>query len=95
LQLRASAEESRYLYYYTCQPSKIKWIAGLSASVRPMITYTFFILYIGLKVADFLKVGHMAPIWTDEDQGIFCAVIGFWFGQHAFAKIRKGRGNAY
>ena len=92
--LQANADESKYLYVQASKPSKIKWVDGLSASVRPMITYVFFLLYVTVKIMDYVKVGHMAPIWTDEDQGIFCAVIGFWFGHRAFNRSRfNGHGN--
>jgi|AntAceMinimDraft_11_1070367.scaffolds.fasta_scaffold15590_3 hypothetical protein len=96
IQINANAEESKYLYYYASKTSKVKWVDALSSSVRPVITYTFFLLYATLKIIDFLNVGSMAPIWSDEDQGIFCAVIGFWFGQRAFSKVRfNGNGNGH
>jgi len=61
-----------------------------------MITYTFFLLYTTLKIIDYLNVGSMAPIWTDEDQGLFSAIIGFWFGHQAFGRARlKGNGNGH
>lgn len=94
VQIKANADESKYLYYHASKPSKVKWVEALSSSVRPVITYTFFVLYASLKVIDFVNIGHMAPIWTEEDQGIFCAVIGFWFGQRAFGKVRfNGNGH--
>ncbi len=96
VQIKANAEESKYLYYHASKTSKVKWVEALSSSVRPVITYTFFLLYASLKITDFLSGGSMAPIWTDEDQGIFCAVIGFWFGQRAFGKVRfNGNGNGH
>ena len=97
IQIQTQAEESKYLYQYAAgQTSKIKWVDGLSASVRPMITYVFFLLYVYLKIISFLQIGSMAVIWTDEDQGIFCAVIGFWFGHRAFGKHRiNGNGNGH
>jgi hypothetical protein len=96
IQINANAEESKYLYYHASKTSKVKWVDALSSSVRPVITYTFFLLYATLKIIDFLNVGSMEPIWSDEDQGIFCAVIGFWFGQRAFSKVRfNGNGNGH
>ena len=95
IQIKADAEESKYLYQYAasqntnCQiGNKFKWVDALSASVRPMITYSFFLLYIYLKVSSFMDINSIAIIWTNEDQGIFCAVIGFWFGHRAFGKHR-------
>ena len=96
--LQSNVDESKYLYIHAGKQTKIKWVDALSASVRPMITYVFFLLYMTIKIMDYLKVGHMAPIWTDEDQGIFCAVIGFWFGHRAFNRSRfngNGNGNSH
>jgi len=96
VQIRANAEESKYLYHHANHHGKAKWVDALSSSVRPVITYTFFLLYATFKITDFMMIGSMAPIWTDEDQGIFCAVIGFWFGARAFSKARlNGNGNGH
>ena len=82
VQIQAEALESKYLYL-NAKPSQIKWVDAMSAAVRPMITYTMFMLYTSMKIIDFLKAGAMAPIWTDADQGLFCAVMGFWFGHRS------------
>ncbi len=94
IQIKAEAEESKYLYLQASY-CNIKWVDGLSALVRPLITYTFFLLYIALKVAIFHKSGNHAIIWTSEDQGIFCAVIGFWFGQRSFKARMESNGNGW
>jgi hypothetical protein len=94
IQIRADSDESKYLYQYAgmqiaSSNNNPNWVDSLSASVRPMITYIFFLLYAALKIAIFLKYGaSIATIWTSEDQGIFCAVIGFWFGYRAFGRFR-------
>ncbi len=89
IEIKAAAQGDKYLYL-SASPSNIKWIDGLAALVRPLITYTFFLLYIGLKIAAFIKSGSDFAIWTNEDQGIFCAVISFWFGQQS---LRNRTGN--
>ncbi|MCC8398378.1 MAG: hypothetical protein LN569_03675 [Rickettsia endosymbiont of Labidopullus appendiculatus] len=69
--------------------SNNNWVDFLSTTVRPMITYIFFLLYVALKLAIFIKFGaSVDTIWSSEDQGIFCAVIGFWFGHRAFGRYR-------
>lgn len=82
IELKSAAEESKYLYLHAT-PSNIKWVDGLSALVRPLITYSFFLLYIVFKVTIFVQSGANLNVWTNEDQGIFCAVISFWFGQRS------------
>ena len=75
---------------------------ALSASVRPVITYSFFSLYASIKCAQFyLMVNPALPwhdqvgfaqalvgIWTQEDMALFSAIICFWFGDR-FVNKRK------
>ena len=96
VQIKNDLNESKILYNDT-KPIKISWVDAFAASVRPMITYSFFVLYICIKLMIFLNYdkGISMPIWTDEDQAIFCAVIGFWFGHRAFGKSRMNINNGY
>jgi len=92
--LRAETQESRHLYDHA-KPIGIKWVDSLSALVRPTITYSFFLLYVVLKLLIFSgsEQGICMPIWTEEDEAMFCAVIGFWFGSRAFGKYRIHMGD--
>lgn len=73
-------------------------IGGLRKSVRPVITYMFFILFAaveGITVYALLSSGADATtikdaVWTDETQAIFAAIISFWFGSRALSKNSKG-----
>lgn len=72
--------------------SFIEW---LQASVRPLMTYAFFLLfavvilvslYHGL-VVEHLPVSTVLPlVWDDDTDTLFAAVISFWFGSRAEAK---------
>lgn len=76
---------------------KNDWIVGYSATVRPTITYMFFLLYAGVKIAQFHSLMNpefpwqqaatyaqaIVGVWSPADAGIFEAVIGFWFGSRA------------
>lgn len=96
IQIQAQSEESKYLYQYaSMQTGRVKWVDALSASVRPLITYSFVLLYIYLKTTSLIQIGSMAVIWTDEDQGLFCAVIGFWFGCRTINKYKLNNRNSY
>ena len=73
---------------------KQSWVAAYSASVRPTLTYAFFILYALVKLGQFWVLLHptlpwqtsasvmqaLAMIWSEEDTAIFSAVVAFWFG---------------
>ncbi|WP_250311727.1 hypothetical protein [Rickettsia endosymbiont of Oedothorax gibbosus] len=99
IQIKADNDESKYLYQYAgmqiaSNSNNGNWFDFLATSVRPMITYIFFLLYVALKLAIFIKFGgSVDTLWSSEDQGIFCAVIGFWFGHRAFGRYRVNGNN--
>jgi len=82
--------------YRHAQPTGVKWVDALAGSVRPMITYTFFVLYAAVKVSQgVLMVGVvdswnwarlLTHIWHEEDQALFAAVMSFWFGHRSLKK---------
>ena len=76
------------------RPSRVKWIEGLSSSVRPILTYAFFLLYTAVKVAQLITLKDMGASWTSgllhvwsvEDETLFAAVMSFWFGSRAMRR---------
>jgi hypothetical protein len=87
VQIHAENMDNRFIYRHA-KPIGISWVDALSATVRPVITYSLFLLYIGIKVIIFYdyQVGIGMPIWTDDDSTLLCAVLGFWFGSRVFSK---------
>lgn len=81
----------------------IHWVDALAGSVRPTITYAFFVLYVLVKCAQFsillspslpwqnnLTVAQaLVSLWTEEDVAIFSAIMAFWFGSRALMKVKK------
>ena len=71
-----------------------QWMKNLRASVRPVITYGFFLLLVGIDCALIYhgfttNVGfqEMADqLWDDETQALFASIIAFHFGGRAFGK---------
>lgn len=98
LQAVGENQAMKILYQYP-QKMGIPWVDALSGSVRPLITYAFFILYMGLKVVQiyglwctFQHTGWemiLGTIWGEEDQVLFATVISFWFGQRALMRRLK------
>ena len=95
--VEADIAESKALYRHDSQPSGVKWVDGLRASVRPVITYAFFLLFTAVKLCalyvlmadEGLAFTIALPrIWDPETQALFAAVMSFWFGQRALAKAR-------
>ena len=75
------------------------FIRSMRASVRPIITYVFFILYIAVKIcaiytAWWIQSVPLAPalmaLWTENDAALFATIMGFWFGQRSLLKFGYG-----
>ncbi len=75
-----------------------RWIEALISSVRPVITYCFFILYAAVKGSQIKlalgATGDLAvalnAVWHEADMALFATIMGFWFGQRALKHFRKG-----
>lgn len=72
------------------------FVGGLRASVRPVITYSFFLLFMvikGISIYQLVVVGNIPAvealplIWDENTQAIFGAILGFWFGSRAIEKF--------
>lgn len=71
-----------------------QWMKDLRASVRPVITYGFFFLLVGIdgvlaykgltSGVDFNDLAKQ--LWDDETQALFASIIAFHFGGRAFGK---------
>ena len=77
------------------------FINALRGSVRPIITYAFFGLFVAIKVTALLSLMkqtgvslNMAldTIWDDQTAGLFAAIMSFWFGNRAVSKYYKTKG---
>ena len=69
------------------KPTGIKFIDGLAASVRPIITYWVFFLYAAVKTALLsMAIEANSPLaealaasWTAPDDAMLSAILTFWF----------------
>jgi len=70
------------------------FVNALRGSVRPVITYAFFGLFVAVQIVIMVKVvnegGDWASavtlMWTDETSALFAAIMSFWFGSRAVSK---------
>ena len=86
-QLNLQADISEQQELYRTYKSGVHWVDALNGSVRPVVAYSFFILYAFMKIFFMINSGASPwTIWGDEDQVIFTAVISFYFGQRAMRK---------
>lgn len=95
INIKADVAESMALYKEASVPSGVKWVEGLRASVRPVITYAFFMLFCTVKLTllyTLIEDGGsfkyaLLAIWDDESKALFAAIISFWFGSRNIAKV--------
>lgn len=74
-----------------------KYINALRASIRPVITYSFFILFVTVKWAAayvMIKNGQDIPtmldaVWDVETMSLFSTIIAFWFGSRVMEKQER------
>ena len=77
------------------------FINALRGSVRPIITYAFFGLFVAIKVTALISLMNQTgvslnialdTIWDDQTAGLFAAIMSFWFGNRAVSKYYKTKG---
>ena len=98
LNIEADISESKALYQHDRSMKSTGFMAGLSASVRPVITYLFFTLFAVIKRTALYGLIYtdgivwelaIQTLWDEETQGIFAAIISFWFGSRALQRSRS------
>ena len=100
LDAHADVSESENLYKHAAEiarSNKSSFISALQASVRPVVTYFFFILFATIKgLAVYVAVQEGEDVsqailssWDEETKILFSTVISFWFGQRGMRKIRE------
>lgn len=72
-------------------------MSALQKSVRPVITYAFFILFAAIEITllrEAINNGMaltqaLNVLWDEDTKAIFAAIISFWFGSRAIEKARS------
>ena len=94
---KAVTAQQTGLYAHDASLKGGSFIDAMRASVRPVITYVFFTLFVLIKVCALISliragspiVDALPKLWDEETAGLFSAVIAFWFGNRAFDKKNK------
>jgi len=91
--IRSDLDKERLIYSHA-KPIGIPWVDALSALVRPLITYLFLALYIGVKLTIIFsyQIGVCMPVWTNEDEVLLSVIMGFWFGNRMINKYKTTHG---
>lgn len=74
-----------------------KFINALRASIRPVVTYLFFFLFVAVKVSAayvMLANGQSVPamleaVWDTETMALFSTIMAFWFGSRILEKMES------
>ena len=97
LDAEADIAEAKSIYAHDANLDSGSFVNALRGSVRPVITYAFFILFSTIKGVTLYTMvatdgmdltAGMLAIWDEETQAIFSAIIAFWFGNRAMSKAR-------
>jgi hypothetical protein len=95
LDAQAEIEETKGLYEHDRSIDAGGFVNALRGSVRPILTYLFFIAFASVKGVMIYAmienqnidwVSAVEAAWDDETQAIFSAIIAFWFGNRAMSK---------
>lgn len=91
---KADAAEAQSLRSYDNNSDGGKFINALRASIRPVITYAFFFLFVIVKASAayvMMKNGQSVPdmlkaVWDPETAALFSTIMAFWFGSRILEK---------
>jgi hypothetical protein len=71
------------------------FVSGLSASVRPVVTYVLLFFYCAVKIAGIAyawpqdgAIGAIMGAYAESDMAIFSSILAFWFVDRS---LRRGR----
>ena len=97
LDSQAEIAETKGLYEHDRSIDAGGFINGLRGSVRPVITYLFFLMFASVKgTMIYAMITNQNLDWTlaietawDSDTAaVFSAILAFWFGNRAMSKAR-------
>jgi hypothetical protein len=81
---------------YSTYQTNVKWVDSLNGTVRPILAYSFFLMYMSIKYLQYQAISasahvieHLEIIWNIDDQAIFAGIISFYYGQRTFRQVWK------
>jgi hypothetical protein len=95
-EIRVTKDIIEHISLYSTYNTGINWVDALNGSVRPVLAYSFFIMYLMIKIMQYrfldnsaMLVHYIDIIWDIDDQAIFAGIISFYFGQRGFSRGKK------
>lgn len=79
------------------QLSGVKWVDAMNSIVRPVITFSFFLLFAAYESSLFYIMlsstgdvsQSIANAWNENVMGLFATIMSFWFGGRVYTKLSK------
>ena len=101
LDKEADIAETKGIYEHDRSIDAGGFVNGLRGSVRPVITYAFFLMFAATEIVIIVKVFEAGGdwtqavelMWTDETEALFAAIMAFWFGNRAVSKYMSAKRN--
>lgn len=97
-EIHVSREILEQASLYTTYKTDIRWVDMLNGTVRPVLAYSFFIMYMAVKYMQYKAITSSAHlieyldiIWNVDDQAIFAGIISFYYGHRTFRNFWKNR----
>lgn len=94
-EIHAQADVGEAKLLYTTYATGVLWVDALNGTVRPVLAYAFFLLYLMVKWMQFSMFDSQSALpwqfdvlWGEEDRAIFAGIIAFYYGQRAMSKLR-------
>ena len=92
---KADAREGDSLRTHDSTLDGGRFINALRASIRPVITYIFFFMFVAIKVSAAYVMLHggmdvptmLQSVWDSETVALFGAIMGFWFGSRTIERL--------
>ena len=95
--VKSMTEQTKAVYQHDQQLSKAnpsKFIAALSASVRPVITYCMFMIFCVVTISQVIvgiqegdePLKAIQAAWSEESMALFSCIISFWFANRLVNK---------
>ena len=84
-----SGDEALLKHSGKLQSRASQWVVNLAATVRPVLSYLFFVEFFTLTLCvnmGWMTIEQYSAIWNDDAQAIFAAVVSFWFGSRTMAR---------
>jgi len=102
LDAQADISEAENIYKHDQSLDAGPFVNGLRGSVRPVITYLFFLMFAAVKgTMIYAMIVNQNLDWTlaietawdSETAAVFSAIMAFWFGNRAMSKARAWQSN--